>query len=144
MDADQYKAYPWERWINMPTRIQHRSMWKRLKLGHSYQTYNVDLCQMDTNLSTTMTIQMWIHARTHINYSIATWGKQWALNKYRGYSSRLPQSTILSMWLQCLDVEHGRNHLITGQWWEPWTSVREITINVNHSQGTLVQSTECE
>ena len=34
-----------------------------LKLGHSYQTYNVDLCHTDTNLSIATTIQMWIHAR---------------------------------------------------------------------------------
>ena len=45
---------------------------------------------------------------------------------------------------RCLDVEHGINHLITGQWCEPLTSVREITINVNDSQGTLVHSSECE
>jgi hypothetical protein len=45
---------------------------------------------------------------------------------------------------RCLDVEHGRNHLITGQWCEPLTSAREITIDVNDSQGTLVHSTECE
>ena len=45
---------------------------------------------------------------------------------------------------RCPDVEHGRNHLITGQWCEPLTSVREITINVNASQGTLVHSSECE
>ena len=34
-----------------------------LKLGHSYQTYNVDLCHIDANLSIATTIQMWIHAR---------------------------------------------------------------------------------
>ena len=34
-----------------------------LKLGHSYQTYNVDLCHTDTNLSISTTIKMWIHAR---------------------------------------------------------------------------------
>ena len=34
-----------------------------LKLGHRYQTYNIDLCHTDTNLSIAMTIQMWIHAR---------------------------------------------------------------------------------
>ena len=44
----------------------------------------------------------------------------------------------------CSDVEHGRNHLITGQWGKPLTSAREITIDVNDSQGTLVQSNECE
>ena len=49
----------------MATNIQRRSMRRRLKFGHSYQTYNVDLCQLVENLSTTMTIQIWIHARTH-------------------------------------------------------------------------------
>ena len=39
----------------------------RIKFGHSFQTYNVDLCHTDANLSTTMNIQMWIHARTHTN-----------------------------------------------------------------------------
>ena len=46
----------------MATRIQHRSN-RGLKLGHSYQTYNIDICHTDTNLSIAMTIQMWIHAR---------------------------------------------------------------------------------
>ena len=41
------------------------------------------------------------------------------------------------MWLQWYEVEHGRNHLITGQLCEPLTSAREITINVNDSQDTL-------
>jgi hypothetical protein len=45
---------------------------------------------------------------------------------------------------RCLDVEHGINHLITDQWSEPLTSAKEITINVNDSQGTLVHSIECE
>jgi hypothetical protein len=45
---------------------------------------------------------------------------------------------------RCPDVEHGRNHFITGQWCEPLTSAREITINVNDSQGTLVHYSECE
>ena len=34
-----------------------------LKLGHSYQTYNVDLCHKDANSSIATTIQMWIHVR---------------------------------------------------------------------------------
>ena len=34
-----------------------------LKLGHSYQAYNVDLCHTDANLSIATTIQIWIHAR---------------------------------------------------------------------------------
>ena len=42
-------------------------MRRRLKFVHSYQTYIVDLCHIDANLSTTMNIQMWIHARTHTN-----------------------------------------------------------------------------
>ena len=65
-------------------------------------------------------------------------------NRYPSSLSRLPQSTILFMWLQWYEVEHGRNHLITSQWCELLTSAREITINVNDSQGTLVQSTKCE
>ena len=36
-----------------------------------------------------------------------------------------------------LEDEHGRNHLITGQWCEILTSVRETTSNVNGSQNTL-------
>ena len=35
-----------------------------------------------------------------------------------------------------VDVEHGRNHLITGQWCKPLTSVGETTRNVNGSQST--------
>ena len=87
---------------------------------------------------------MWIHARIHRKYSIATQRKQWVLNRYPGSSSRLPQSMILSMWLQWSEVEHGRNHLITSQWCEPLTSAKEITINANDSQGTRVHSSECE
>ena len=34
-----------------------------LRLGHSYQTYNVDLCHPDANLSIAMSIKMWFHAR---------------------------------------------------------------------------------
>ena len=49
---------------------------------------------------------------------------------------------ILSMWLQWSEVKHGRNLLITSQWCEPLTSEREITIDLNDFQGTLVQSTE--
>ena len=45
---------------------------------------------------------------------------------------------------RCLDVEHGISHLIIGQWYEPLTSAREITINVNEYQGTFVHSSECE
>ena len=67
MAADQYKADPCEVQTIMATRIQRRSMQRKIKLGHSYQTYNVDLCHTYTNLSTTTTIQMWIHARTHTN-----------------------------------------------------------------------------
>ena len=48
------------------------------------------------------------------------------------------------MSLQCCEVEHGRNQLIIGQLCEPLTSAREITIDVNDCQGTLVQSTERE
>ena len=42
-------------------------MRRRLKFGHSYQTYNVDLCHTDANLSIAINIQMWIHAMNHTN-----------------------------------------------------------------------------
>ena len=52
-------------------------MRRRLKFGHSYQTYNVDLCHTDANMSTATDIQMWIHARNHTKYSITTWGESY-------------------------------------------------------------------
>ena len=67
MATESYKEDPYEVQTIMATRIRHQSMRRRLKLGHSYQTYNVDVCHMDANLSTTTTIQMWIHPRTHTN-----------------------------------------------------------------------------
>ena len=50
-----------------------------LKLGHGYQTYKVDLCHKDVNLSIATTIQMWIHARytkLHHNLGKAMSAKQ--------------------------------------------------------------------
>ena len=95
--------------------------------------------------NTSMTDTKWIHV---------IWLKQTpsqprekAMNDFKiypGYLSRLPQSTILTMWLQWYEVEHGRNHLITDQWCELLTSAGEITIDFNDSQCTLVQSPECE
>ena len=41
--------------------------WEILKFGHIYQTYNVDVCHTDANISTPTNIQMWIHAMTHTN-----------------------------------------------------------------------------
>ena len=51
----------------MATKIQCRSMRRRLKFGHSYKAYKLDICHTYANLSTTMTIQMWTHARAHTN-----------------------------------------------------------------------------
>ena len=68
-------------------------------LGHSYQKYTVDLCQMNTKSSTAMAIQMWIHAGTSYNI-LPSQPEEKAMssfNRYPGYSSSLPQSTILSM-----------------------------------------------
>ena len=45
---------------------------------------------------------------------------------------------------KCVDVEHGRNHLITDQCGILLTSMREITNDDNDSQGNLVHSNECE
>ena len=74
-----------------------------------------------------------------IQNSIATCRKAMStLKKYPRSLSRLPKSTILSMWLQWSEVEHGRNHLITCQWWKPLTSARDTTINVKDSQGVEI------
>ena len=51
---------------------------------------------------------------------------------------------ILAMWLQCLDVEHGRNHLITGHWCIPLTDVRRITIDDDDLQDISAHFVECE
>ena len=67
MATKQYNVDPCEIQNAMATKIQRRSMRRRLKFGHRYHTYNVDLCPTDANLSTTMNIQMWIHAMAHTN-----------------------------------------------------------------------------
>ena len=41
--------------------------WRRLKFGHRYKTYNVDLSNTDANMSIATNIQMWIHAMNHTN-----------------------------------------------------------------------------
>jgi hypothetical protein len=46
--------------------------------------------------------------------------------------------------ITCVEVKHGRNHLITGHQCIPLASAREITIDVDDSQGTTVQSIDCE
>ena len=67
MVADQYNVDPYQVQKIMATIIQCRSMRIRLKLGHRYQIYNVDICHTYANLSTSMTIKMWIHSRNHTN-----------------------------------------------------------------------------
>ena len=86
----------------MDTKIQHRSMQRRLKLGHSYQTYNVYLFHTDTNLSIATTIQMWIHATTHTNTPLQPGERNEHFNRYQGSSYRLQQSMILSMRIHVL------------------------------------------
>ena len=81
----------------MATKIQRRSMPRRIKFGHIYQTYNVDLCHTEANMSTSMNIQMWIHARTHTNIPSQPWESNERFNRYLGSSSRLQQSLIISM-----------------------------------------------
>ena len=79
------------------------SMWRRLKLGNSYLIYNiVDLFHTDTNLSTTTTIQMWIHAMTYRNTPSQHGESNYHFNRYSGPSSHLPQSTIISIWIHVL------------------------------------------
>jgi len=51
---------------------------------------------------------------------------------------------IPSMWLQFLEVEHGRNHLITGHWCELLTNARRITIDDDDLQDISTHFIECE
>ena len=43
-----------------------------------------------------------------------------------------------------IDLKHGRNHFNTSHWGILLTSAREITSDKNDSQGTLVDSNECQ
>ena len=56
MVVDQYNADPCEMQKAMATKIQRRSMRRRLKFEHRYQTYSVYLCHSYANMSTTMNI----------------------------------------------------------------------------------------
>lgn len=42
------------------------------------------------------------------------------------------------------DVEHGKIHLINGQWCEPLTSAKEFTNDDDDSQDVKVHFNECE
>ena len=42
--------------------------------------------------------------------------------------------------MKCVEVEHGINHLITSQWWGPWTDVRGTNNDINGPQDTFIQS----
>ena len=53
----------------------------------------------------------------------------------RVFISTSRNGTILAM-RKWVDVEHGRNHLITSRWCKLLTSVRETTSDVNGSQST--------
>ena len=117
--------------------------WGRLKFGHSYQTYNIYLYHTDANMSTTMNIQMWIHAMNHINTPSQPGEINECLTDTKIFVSSSTKYNYINV-ITCIDVEHGRNHLIIGQWWKLLIIAREITIDVNDSQGTLVRSTECE
>ena len=143
MAVDQYKTDPCEGWTIMATRIQHRSMRRRLKFGHSYQTYNVDLFLMDANMSKTTDIQcgsmQWLVQNIPLQLERRQ-NAQWTPRVFILFLRKYDSIHVN----RCIEVEHGRNLLITSQWCEPLTCAREITIIVNDSQGTLVHSTECE
>ena len=96
-----------------------------------------------------MTNTKWIYVTVYVSFV----QEKFLRNLGKAYIKVITQPRVfipILIWYEsnhvnrCLDVEHGRNHLITGQWCEPLTSAREITINVNDSQGTLVHSSKCE
>ena len=79
MATDQYKADPRENKQTWLLEYNVDPCDRGLKLGHSYQTYNIDLCHTDANLSISTTIQMWIHAghiQLHRNLGKAMSAKQ--------------------------------------------------------------------
>jgi hypothetical protein len=61
----------------------------------------------------------------------------------QGLQSRRPKYESYHV-ITCVEVKHGRNHLITGHRCIPLTSAREIIIDANDSQGAIVQSIDCE
>ena len=109
-------------------------------LNIATKKYTVDLCVKDSNLNIATRHTMWIYATVHRIYSNATWICQKISRVFISTTLQYESNHVNT----CVEVEHGRNHLITGHQCIPLTSVREITINVNDSQGTLVQSNECE
>ena len=98
---------------------------------HSHDQYKVDLC----NNICVIVQEKLCHNLGKVHIRVITQPKVFL---------SIPMWYESSHVNRCLDVEHGINHLITSQWCEPLTSAREITINVNDSQGTLVHSNECE
>ena len=113
---------PWIHVIKMLHSHQEYTMdlcSRKLKIGHSHKTYKVDLC-----------------INTNHKYSITTWIKKMRPRVFNAVLWKYESSHVIT----CVKVEHGRNHLIIDHWWKPLTSAREISIDVNDSQGTKVQS----
>ena len=81
---------------------------------------------------------------SHTKYSITTWGKAMNAQQISKVFIMFSNKYDSIHANKCIEVEHGRNHLITGQWWELLTSAREISINVNDPQGISVNSPKCE
>ena len=145
MAADQYNADPcrlmiriWPRtdtlWIHTSVTRIHRNHWN-IQRGAAIQT-----------IHSHRPIQcgsMWQYSEQN---SIATWDKVCNMLVITRSQGLHPESisTNLAMRINVLDVEHGRNRLITGHWCIPLTSARETTNNDNDPQGTPVQSNEYE
>ena len=58
--------------------------------------------------------------------------------------SQPKQSTNSSMQIDELKSNMQEHHLITSQWWDLLTDMRDTTSNGSGSQGTKIQSTTCE
>jgi len=108
--------------------------WKNIATNQ----YNVDLCDIIyiSKISSMMIILKYFTFSNDIHH---------ILRKAHNRVSPQPRVFVpILKWYEyyshvnkCLDVEHGRNHLITSHWGIPLTSVMEITNDDNDSQGTF-------
>ena len=67
---------------------------RKLKFGHNHETYKVDLC-----------------VNTNHKYSIATWTKMMRSRVFNPFVCKYESGHVITG----VEVEHGRNHLITDQ-----------------------------
>jgi hypothetical protein len=82
-----------------------------IMIQHSHEKYTVDLCYKDSNLDIATRNTRWIYVSVQTyEYSIATWIY---VTVSRVFISIIPKYESIHV-ITGVEVEHGRNHLITG------------------------------